>query len=79
MGLRLLLAEGKTRNNRISQSKLPQNKEEILNVFNKVRDESYQDQINLYKNRRKIEVFEMADKILEGKKRKQLGESATKR
>ena len=44
--------------------------DEVVGIFNKLRDESYNDQITLYRNLRKEEVFQMADKIVEGKKRK---------
>lgn len=43
---------------------------EAVKIFESLRNESYQNQIKLYKNLRKSEVLGMVDKIVEGKKRK---------
>ena len=45
--------------------------DEIVNIFNKLRNESYRDQIQIYKQLRQEKVAQMADKIAGGKKRKQ--------
>jgi len=44
---------------------------EIVNIFNKLRSESYRDQIGIYKQLRQEKVAQMVDKIVDGKKRKQ--------
>jgi hypothetical protein len=73
-----LRADGVPQNN-AGSDKLTMNDEKTINIFNKLREESYQDQIKLYKNLRKQEVLQMVDKILEGKKRKQKGKKFSKR
>ena len=45
--------------------------DEIVNIFNKLRNESYRDQIQIYKQLRQEKVAQMVDKIAGGKKRKQ--------
>ena len=45
--------------------------DEIVNIFNKLRNESYRDQIQIYKQLRQEKVVQMVDKIAGGKKRKQ--------
>ena len=45
--------------------------DEIVDIFNKLRNESYRDQIQIYKQLRQEKVAQMADKIADGKKRKQ--------
>ena len=45
--------------------------DEIVNIFNKLRSESYRDQIGIYKQLRQEKVAQMVDKIVDGKKRKQ--------
>ena len=76
--IRLLWADRRTQNY-ASGDKVKINDEETINIFNKLRDESYQEQIKLYKNLRKQEVLEMVDTILEGKKRKQKSKKISKR
>ena len=44
--------------------------DEIVNIFNKLRNESYRDQIQIYKQLRQEKVAQMVDKIAGGKKRK---------
>ena len=41
-----------------------------VNAFKDQRDESYKEQIKLYRNIRKEEVLSMVDKIVDGKRRK---------
>ena len=43
---------------------------EAVNAFEGQRDESYKEQIKLYRNIRKEEVLSMVDKIVDGKRRK---------
>ena len=45
--------------------------DEIVDIFNKLRNESYRDQIKIYKQLRQEKVAQMVDKIAGGKKRKQ--------
>ena len=45
--------------------------DEIVDIFNKLRNESYRDQIQIYKQLRQEKVVQMVDKIAGGKKRKQ--------
>ena len=45
--------------------------DEIVDIFNKLRNESYRDQIKIYKQLRQEKVAQMVDKIASGKKRKQ--------
>ena len=45
--------------------------DEIVDIFNKLRNESYRDQIKIYKQLRQEKVLQMVDKIAGGKKRKQ--------
>ena len=53
--------------------------EKIVRIFNEFRSESYKDQIKLYRNLRKDEVFKVADKIIDGKKRKLKRRTSNKR
>ena len=53
--------------------------EKIVRIFNEFRSESYKDQIKLYRNLRKDEVFKVADKIIDGKKRKLKSRTSSKR
>ena len=43
---------------------------EAVNAFEDQRNESYKEQIKLYRNIRKAEVLSMVDKIVDGKRRK---------
>ena len=53
--------------------------EKIVRIFNEFRSESYEDQIKLYRNRRKDEVLKVVDKIIDGKKRKLKSRTSNKR
>ena len=53
--------------------------EKIVRIFNEFRSESYKDQIKLYRNLRKDEVFKVADQIIDGKKRKLKSRTSSKR
>lgn len=50
---------------------ISEQEDEIVNIFNKLRSESYRDQIGIYKQLRQEKVAQMVDKIVDGKKRKQ--------
>ena len=50
--------------------------EDVVNIFNSLREESYKDQIKIYRNLRQEEIVQMADKIVDGKKRK-LGDACS--
>ena len=52
---------------------------EAVRTFESLRNESYQDQIKLYKNLRKTEVLGMVDKIVAGKRRKLQRKECNKR
>ena len=52
---------------------------EAVRAFESLRNESYQDQIKLYKNLRKNEVLGMVDKIVAGKRRKLQSKECNKR
>ena len=53
--------------------------EKIVGIFNEFRSESYKDQIKLYRNLRRDEVLKVADKIIDGKKRKLKSRTSNKR
>ena len=50
---------------------ISEQEDEIVNIFKKLRSESYRDQIGIYKQLRQEKVAQMVDKIVDGKKRKQ--------
>ena len=50
-----------------------------VKAFENLRKESYQNQIKIYKSLRKTEVIGMADKILEGKRRKRQNDTSRKK
>ena len=52
---------------------------EAVRTFESLRNESYQDQIKLYRNLRKTEVLGMVDKIVAGKRRKLQSKESNKR
>ena len=79
LGQITLLKAGVGKQNDAGGEKEKINDEETISIFNKLRHESYQDQIKLYKDLRKQEVLQIVDKILEGKKRKQKGTKFSKR
>ena len=77
--IRLMLTDSVHRSTTDSEETKFKYDDEIVRIFNEFRSENYQDQIKLYRNLRKDEIFKIVDKIIEGKKRKLRNESYNKR
>ena len=53
--------------------------EAVKREYQEYREKNYQEQVELYKEERKTQILEMADKIVEGKKRKMVERIKNKR
>ena len=72
--IRLVDADATFSTPAIGEKALANETDDVVAIFNKLREDSYQDQVKIYRNLRQEEIVQMAEKIVDGKKRK-LGDS----